>query len=43
MQERNPKMTPAEVYVDKYWTQWKTETERTKKMIEFQNLISVEN
>lgn len=47
MQERNPEMTPAEVYVDKYWTQWKKlpnpQTARANKIAEFQKLISVEN
>lgn len=43
MQERNPELTPAEVYVDKYWTQWKNmpnpQQRRQRKIEEFNNLI----
>lgn len=45
MQERNPNMSPAEVYVDKYWTQWKNmpkpQEARTKKIEEFNKLVSL--
>lgn len=43
MLERNPDLSPEEVYVDKYWTQWKKFDNplelRKKKMEEFTNLI----
>jgi len=39
LQSRNPNLTPAEVYTDKYWTQWKTREERQKKIDEFNKLI----
>ncbi len=44
MQERNPKLTPGEVYVDKYWTQWKKDKNpqeaRQKKLEEFNKLFN---
>lgn len=40
MQEKNPELTPAEVYVDKYWTKWDTQEQRKKKMDEFNKLIN---
>jgi len=43
MQERNPDLTPAEVYTDKYWTQWKKlkdpQNIRQKKIDQFNELV----
>lgn len=41
MQEKNPELTPAEVYTDKYWSQWKTKAERLKKIKEFNLLLKM--
>lgn len=43
LQERNPDLTPAEVYADKYWTQWKNmkdpQAARQRAIDKFNNLI----
>lgn len=39
MKERNPKLTDAEIYVDKYWSQAKSKEQRQKKIDEFNRLI----
>lgn len=41
MQKRNPNLTPAEVYVDKYWTQYTTSEQRKKKIDEFNKLVNI--
>jgi len=38
LQKRNPNLTPAEVYVDKYWTQWSSPQQRQRKIDEFNRL-----
>lgn len=41
MQERNPNKTPGEIYVDHYWTQWKDEAQRQKKIKQFNQLAKL--
>lgn len=44
LQKRNPTLSPAEVYVDKYWTQWKNmpnpQEARKKAIDKFNSLIT---
>lgn len=44
MQEKHPDLTPAEVYTDKYWTQWKRlkdpQNIRQKKIDQFNELVT---
>ncbi len=40
LQKRYPKLSPAEVYVDHYWTQANSPEQRQKKINEFNNLIN---
>ncbi len=39
LQQKHPDKTPAEIYVDHYWTQAKNDSQRQKKIDEFNNLI----
>lgn len=40
LQKRNPDLSPAEVYVDKYWTQATSTKQRQQKINEFNRLIA---
>ena len=40
MRERNPNLSDAEIYVDKYWTQTKSEEQRQKRINDFNELVN---
>jgi hypothetical protein len=39
LQDRHPSLTPAEVYVDRYWTQAGTPEQRKKKIEQFNKIV----